>query len=98
MAVATAGVVLPFALGTWLVDPLLLPGLDFKACLFLGAALSATSVGITGRVFRDMHRLSSVEARIVLGAAVIDDVMGLIILAVLSALVKDGAISSGAVV
>ena len=98
LAVATVGVVVPFGLGTWVVGPWLLPGLDFKAYLFLGAALSATSVGITGRVFRDMNRLSSVEARVVLGAAVIDDVMGLIILAVLSALVKDGAISTGAVV
>ena len=96
-AVAAIGVVVPFALGALIAGPLLLPGLDVKTYLFLGAALSATSVGITGRVFRDMHQLTSVEARVVLGAAVIDDVMGLIILAVLSALVKEGSISGGAV-
>ena len=96
-AVATVGVVVPFVLGTWIVGPWLLPGLGFNAYLFLGAALSATSVGITGRVFRDMNQLSSVEARVVLGAAVIDDVIGLIILAVLTALVKEGAVSAGGV-
>ncbi len=64
-----------------------------NAYLFLGATLAATSVGITGRVFRDMNQLGSTEARIVLGAAVIDDVLGLIILAVVSGLVQVGSVS-----
>src|SRR5512134_504692 len=72
--VATIGVVAPFALGTWVVGPWLLPGLSENAYLFLGAALTATSVGITGRVFRDAGVLQRAEAQIVLGAAVIDDV------------------------
>lgn len=91
--VATVGVIAPFGLGTFLVGPWLMPGLPFNAYLFLGAALTATSVGITGRVFRDLGKLQTREAQIVLGAAVIDDVMGLIILAVITAIVKTGAVS-----
>ncbi len=97
LLVATVGVVVPFVLGAYLVGPLLLPGLDQNAYLFLGAALTATSVGITARVFKDLGKLHIGEAQIVLGAAVIDDVMGLIILAVISAIVTFGAVSIGAV-
>jgi Kef-type K+ transport system membrane component KefB len=94
-AVAAIGIVAPFALGAYLVGPLLLPGQSQNAYLFLGATLAATSVGITGRVFRDLGRLDSAEARIVLGAAVIDDVLGLVILAVVSGLVQAGKVSLG---
>lgn len=95
--VAIVGVVVPFALGTYIVGPWLFPGLDQYAYLFLGAALTATSVGITARVFRDLGALQTPEAKIVLGAAVIDDVLGLIILAVVSAMVTAGAVSIGLV-
>lgn len=91
--VACVGVVVPFVLGTYVVGPYLLPGLTFNAYLFLGATLTATSVGITARVFQDLKILRSPEAQIVLGAAVIDDVMGLIILAVVSAIVTAGSFS-----
>ncbi len=94
--VATIGVVVPFALGSVLVGPVLLPGLTPAAYLFLGAALTATSVGIAGRVFRDAGALHRPEAQIVLGAAVIDDVLGLIILAVVSSIASHGAIDSAA--
>ena len=94
-AVAAIGIAAPFALGAYLVGPLLLPGQSQNAYLFLGATLAATSVGITGRVFRDLGRLDSAEARIVLGAAVIDDVLGLVILAVVSGLVQAGKVSLG---
>ena len=93
MAVAVVGVVLPFVAGTWFAGPLLLPGLDFNAYLFIGAALTATSVGITARVFKDLGTLHAPESQIVLGAAVIDDVLGLIILAVVSAIVTAGSVS-----
>lgn len=93
LLVACVGVVVPFALGTYVVGPLLLPGLPFYAYLFLGATLTATSVGITARVFQDLKILRSSEAQIVLGAAVIDDVLGLIILAVVSAIVTSGSFS-----
>lgn len=94
-AVAVIGVVAPFILGTYIVGPWLMPGLSTNAYLFLGAALTATSVGITARVFKDLKKLQTKEAQIVLGAAVIDDVMGLIILAVVSAIVTIGAVSLG---
>jgi len=90
--VAIVGVVTPFVLG-YLVGMWLMPGLSSNAYLFLGATLTATSVGITGRVFRDLGKLQTPEAQIVLGAAVIDDVMGLIILAVVTAIVTTGAVS-----
>lgn len=91
--VACVGVALPMFLASYLLGPLLLPGLSTNTYLFLGATLSATSVGITARVFRDLGALQSREAQIVLGAAVIDDVLGLIILAVVSALVTVGTVS-----
>lgn len=92
--VACIGVVLPFALGTYLVGPWLLPGLTSNAYLFLGATLTATSVGITARVFSDLNALKTSEAQIVLGAAVIDDVLGLIILAIVSAVAKVGSVET----
>jgi Kef-type K+ transport system membrane component KefB len=82
------------ALGVALIGPLLMPTASFNSHLFLAATLCATSVGITGRVFRDARRLDSPEARIVLGAAVIDDVLGLIILAVVSGFVASGTVST----
>jgi Kef-type K+ transport system membrane component KefB len=87
-AVAVVGVVLPFALGYWVSRSL---GLELLPAIVAGAALTATSVGITARVFSDLGRLKSVEGQIVLGAAVIDDVIGLIILAVVTDLVAGTA-------
>ncbi len=95
--VAVVGVVVPFVLGTWVVGPWILPGLSGNAYLFLGAALTATSVGITARVFRDLGKIKIPEAQIVLGAAVIDDVIGLIIFAVVSAVATLGAVSFGVI-
>ncbi len=95
--VAVVGVALPFLLGTVVVGPMLLPGLSISAYLFLGATLTATSVGITGRVFRDMNVIQRPEAQIVLGAAVIDDVLGLIILSVVSAIATQGSVTASEV-
>ena len=95
--VGVVGIVMPFVLGAFVAGPWLLPGLGTNAHLFLGATLAATSVGITGRVFRDLGQLGAPEARIVLGAAVIDDVLGLVILAVVSGLVQAGSVSLGEV-
>jgi Kef-type K+ transport system membrane component KefB len=91
--VAIIGVVVPFLLGAYLAGPWLLPNLSSNSYLFLGAALTATSVGITARVFRDLGKSKIKEAKIVLGAAVIDDVLGLIILAVVSAIVTKGNVN-----
>jgi Kef-type K+ transport system membrane component KefB len=77
--VAVLGVVVPFALG-WAVGMWLLPDSSPYVHAFLGATLCATSVGITARVLQDLGSSRSREARIILGAAVIDDVLGLVIL------------------
>lgn len=84
--VAVLGVVTPFALG-WGAGAWLLPGRPVYVHVFLGAVLTATSVGITARVLRDLHEAQSREARIILGAAVFDDVLGLVILAVVSGII-----------
>ncbi|MCI0546295.1 MAG: cation:proton antiporter [Candidatus Rokubacteria bacterium] len=94
--VAIVGVVAPWVLG-YVVSLLLNPGASVQSHLFVGAILTATSVGITARVFKDMKRLESGEAQVILGAAVIDDVLGLMILAVVSGIVTSGAVSAPAV-
>lgn len=83
LAVALAGVVLPFAagygVGVWLAYPT-------TVSVFLGAALTATSVGITARVLSDLGHLKSDESQVILGAAVVDDILGLVLLTVISAI------------
>ncbi len=86
LLVAVLGVVTPFALG-WATGALLLPDRSVFVHVFLGATLTATSVGITARVLQDLGRSQAREARIILGAAVIDDVLGLVILAVVSGVI-----------
>jgi len=86
VAVAVLGVVAPFALG-WGVAAWLLPEHSIYLHMFVGATLCATSVGITARVLKDLDESQSDEARIILGAAVIDDVLGLVILAVVTGVV-----------
>ncbi len=95
LLVGAIGVAIPFALGTYVFGPLLLPDISTNAALFLGAALVATSVGITARVFRDLGKLQTREAKTILGAAVIDDILGLIILAVVVAIAEQGSVSGG---
>ncbi|MGH9147010.1 MAG: cation:proton antiporter [Vicinamibacterales bacterium] len=91
--VAVLGVVAPFALG-WGVGALLLPSHSAYVHAFLGATLTATSVGITARVLQDLGKSQSPESRVILGAAVVDDVLGLVILAVVSGVIQ--AADSGA--
>jgi len=85
--VAVLGVVAPFALG-WGVGALLLPDHSAYSHAFLGATLTATSVGITARVLKDLGKTRLGEARIILGAAVVDDVLGLVILAVVAGVIE----------
>jgi len=87
LLVAVLGVVTPFALG-WGVGAWLLPEHSAYAHAFLGATLTATSVGITARVLTDLGRSRSPEARVILGAAVIDDVLGLVILAIVAGAIQ----------
>lgn len=91
LAVAVVGVGCPWALGS-LAFGWIQPGSTVAANLFIGGILTATSIAISARVFRDIHRSTSPEAQVVLGAAVIDDILGLIILAVASGLAATGTI------
>ena len=84
-AVAAVGVVLPFALG---YAACRLLGLANLVAIVAGAALTATSVGITARVLSDLGRLQEPESQIILGAAVIDDIIGLVILTVVAGLTQ----------
>ena len=81
IAVALSGVILPFATGYTICRAL---GMEELVAIFTGATLTATSVGITARVLSDLGRLQEPESQIVLGAAVIDDIIGLIILTVVA--------------
>jgi Kef-type K+ transport system membrane component KefB len=92
LLVAVLGVIAPFFLG-WGVSAWLLPREEPLAHVFIGATLCATSVGITARVLADLGKLSVREAKIILGAAVIDDVLGLVILSVVSGVI--GAANTG---
>jgi Kef-type K+ transport system membrane component KefB len=80
--VALSGVIWPFFLGAGAAHML---GLPWNSALFLGGALTATSVSISARTLMDAGKMSSPEASVILGAAVIDDVMGLFVLAFLAA-------------
>ena len=89
-AVAAVGVILPFALG---VGFGLLLGFRMMIAVFLGAALTATSVGITARVLSDLGRLQDDEAQVILGAAVVDDIIGLVLLTLVSTLAEGGGLT-----
>ncbi len=86
MLVAGLGVLVPFVLGYAYITAV--DG-DFHHAMFMGAAMVATSVGITARVIKDMHLIEKRESRIIIGAAVIDDVLGMIVLAVVQGIAKN---------
>jgi Kef-type K+ transport system membrane component KefB len=80
-AVAALGVVFPFVMGYYVSKLLFVSSVE---AMFIGAALVATSVGITARVLEDMGMIHSTEAKIILGAAIIDDILGMIVLTLVS--------------
>ncbi|HEY6146299.1 MAG TPA: cation:proton antiporter [Thermoanaerobaculia bacterium] len=94
LAVAVIGMVLPFAGGYLLT---FLSGYPTVTSIFVGAALTATSIGITARVLSELKMLDTKEGRIVLGAAVADDVLGLVVLAVVSRIAEGGAVGAGTI-
>jgi len=100
LVVAVLGVVAPFFLG-WGVSAWLIPDEEMLVHVFIGATLCATSVGITARVLSDLGKLQKRESKIILGAAVIDDVLGLVVLAVVAGIIQaaqtGGEISSLAI-
>jgi Kef-type K+ transport system membrane component KefB len=91
--VAVLGTIVSFALGL-VVARALLPSASVGAQAFLAAAITATSVGISARVLKDLGRAKSVEARTALGAAVIDDVLALIVLSLVTGWIASSASSS----
>jgi Kef-type K+ transport system membrane component KefB len=88
--VACVGVVVPFVAGT--AGLMFIFHVPVIPAIFAGAALTATSIGITSRVLSEIGCLSTQEGQIILGAAVIDDVLGILILAVVASLAKTGEI------
>ena len=90
MLVALIGIAAPMLLG-WGAAAWLLPEAPPLAHVFVGATLTATSVGITSRVLKDLRATQSREGQIILGAAVIDDVFGLVVLAVVTGAVTAAA-------
>ncbi|HEV7765283.1 MAG TPA: cation:proton antiporter [Thermoanaerobaculia bacterium] len=90
-AVAIVGVALPFIGGAALGYLL---GFPMMVSIFLGAALTATSVGITARVLSDLGHLQDRESQVVLGAAVVDDIIGLVLLTVVSTLAAGGSLTA----
>jgi Kef-type K+ transport system membrane component KefB len=94
IAVALAGIILPMA-GGFLVARA--AGEATLVSVFAGAALTATSISITARVLSDLNALASREGQIILGAAVVDDVLGLIVLAVVTQVVRTGSVDAAGV-
>lgn len=90
---AVNGVIAPMILG-WGLSALMIPDEGWQVHMFIGATLCATSVGITARVLRDLGRHQQREAQIILGAAVIDDVLGLLVLAVVSGIITSGSVDT----
>ena len=88
--VAVVGVVAPFVAGT--VGLIYIFGTPVIPAVFAGAALTATSIGITAKVLAELGQLSSEEGQIIIGAAVLDDILGIVVLAVVASLVKTGEI------
>ena len=92
--VAFIGVAVPFVLGVGVMQ-LMLPDLPNDNTMFVAATLVATSVGITARVLQELGKEHSREGRIILGAAVMDDILGLLMLAVISGIVASGEANIG---
>jgi len=95
-SVAVVGVVLPFALGT--LGLMALFHVDPIQAIFAGASMTATSIGITASVFGELGYLRTREGQIVIGAAVLDDILGIVILAVVVSLAAGGTLEIAPIV
>ena len=96
VVVACVGVAAPFAAGT--IGLMTIFHVAAIPAIFAGAALTATSIGITSKVLSELGQLKSTEGQIIVGAAIIDDILGIIVLAVVASLAKTGEIDVGNVV
>ncbi|MDH5219385.1 MAG: cation:proton antiporter, partial [Gammaproteobacteria bacterium] len=92
LRVAIAGVIFPFVLGFTAVR-VLMPELSLSTDLFVAATLGATSIGISASVLQELGKSSTKEANIILGAAVIDDILGLVMLAIVTGIIVTGSVS-----
>jgi Kef-type K+ transport system membrane component KefB len=90
--VACVGVAAPFALGT--IGLIVFFGVPVLPAVFAGAALTATSIGITARILADLGRLNTTEGQVIIGAAILDDILGIIILAVVLGITQKGTVSA----
>lgn len=86
------GVILPFLGGVFVAQGM---GVDLMPSIVIGAALTATSIGISARVLSDLGQLRTPEGQVVLGAAVFDDVVGLIILSIVASMVAGDGVTVG---
>jgi len=89
LRVAIVGVIAPFVLG-FMAAKVLMPELSINVDLFVAATLGATSIGVSARVLSEMNILHCKESRVILGAAVIDDILGLLMLAIVSGIIVSG--------
>ncbi len=94
LLVGSVGVVLPFFGGLAVARAM---GMDLLPSLVVGAALTATSIGISARVLSDLGQLNTSEGQVVIGAAVLDDVVGLVILSVVSSMLAGAALTVGGI-
>jgi Kef-type K+ transport system membrane component KefB len=95
LLVALAGMVLPF-LGGWSLG--LAAGQSSLTAIFVGAAMTATSIGITARILSELSVLKTREGQIILGAAVVDDVLGLVVLAIVAQIAEKGGVVADAAI
>lgn len=87
LAVGVLGVVVPFGMGTWWAHG---SGFAWDKSMFIAAAFVATSAGITARVLQDLGAVSRIESRVILGAAVIDDILAMLLLGIVVAMQGSG--------
>ncbi|WP_175330522.1 MULTISPECIES: cation:proton antiporter [Candidatus Ichthyocystis] len=93
MIVAVLGAICAIFLGVAVIGPIFLPSAGIKAWLFIGAALSATSIAVTSRIFSDFSLVHTIESRVIMGAALFDDIFGFALLGALGELVGEGQVS-----
>jgi len=96
LSVAAVGVILPFAGGT--LGLIYLFEVDLIPAIFAGAAMTATSIGITAKVFGELKYLKTSEGQTVIGAAVLDDILGIVILAVVAKLATGGSLAAAPII
>ena len=96
LVIGVCGVLVPFLLGVYVVLVVPLPPTDLPAALIVGAALTATSIAITMRTLEELGVLDSIEGRLMINAAVIDDVLGLIVLSIVISIITTGVTPSPA--